>query len=70
MTAAAAAAAAESAAAKTSVTSTGDAGDVKTGTSSCSLGAKESVERLARMALQLSLDLQNGIDYYEHSFDK
>lgn len=33
-------------------------------------GAEESVEKLARMTLQLSLDLQNGIDYYEHSFEK
>ncbi|XP_047741537.1 BAI1-associated protein 3 [Hyalella azteca] len=34
------------------------------------MGAEEAVEKLARMTLQLSLDLQNGIDYYEHSFEK
>ena len=32
--------------------------------------AEENVEKLAKMVLQLSLDLQNGIDYYEYSFDK
>lgn len=44
--------------------------DGKGGIAVVGIGAEETVERLARMALQLSLDLQNGIDYYEHSFDK
>ena len=48
----------------------GTKGSFSSKTSVQNLSLEEMVEKLAKLTNQLSLDLQNGIDYYEHSFEK